>query len=322
MRNANKQLKQKTSLSFVLLLFALVTTFALSGCGGGGGGGGANMGSDAAQMPMPGGGQQMPGGGQQMPDGGQQMPDGGSGDTPGEKLSSTFERANAYSWSDSIIYSEGLVIANPIDLGQPEEVSSSRYDTTETPSGTNLTIGRHQERMSNTTYQGYSFENLDFRGIGVWGSHNFQEIYLISGTVVGLGSSNLAQAYSIGYVTGNNPAQGSATWTGIALVFDSNRPRTLGTATAQINVDFTDMTADATFSDFEDRSLSPINYNNMEIVRGHFSYNQNSNRLYGAFYGPNQEEAGGTFSYYPGGLVGGTTQGRALIGGFSTERRQ
>ena len=80
MRNANKQLKQKTSLSFVLLLFALVTTFALSGCGGGGGGGGANMGGQQ----MPDGGQQMPGGGdQQMPGGGdQQMPGGGGTYTP------------------------------------------------------------------------------------------------------------------------------------------------------------------------------------------------------------------------------------------------
>ena len=311
MRNAQKQFHQKTTLSFVLLVFALVCAFALSGCGGGGGG--STTSNQPMVMPTP---DPMPGGG-----GGSDDTGGTPGGTPGEKLSGIFNRTNAYSWSDSIINSEGLTIATPIDLGPPVEVSISRYNT-ETPSGTNLTIGRYQERMSNTTYQGYSFEDLDFRGIGVWGSHSFQEIYLLSGTIVGLGSSNLSQAYSTGYVTGNNPAQGSATWTGIAVVFDSNSPRTLGTATAQINVDFTDMTADATFSEFEDRSLSPINYNNMAINNGRFSYNQNSNRLSGAFYGPNQEEAGGTFSYYPGGLVGGTTEGRALIGGFNTERRQ
>ena len=69
MRNAKKQLKQKTSLSFVLILLALVCAFALSGCGGGGGGGGANMGGQPAQMPTP-----MPGGGGGMTGGGSMDP--------------------------------------------------------------------------------------------------------------------------------------------------------------------------------------------------------------------------------------------------------
>ncbi len=53
MRNAKQQLKEKTSFSLMLLTFALVCVFALTGCGGGGGGGGG-----AAVMPDP-----MPGGG-------------------------------------------------------------------------------------------------------------------------------------------------------------------------------------------------------------------------------------------------------------------
>ena len=54
MTNAKKQFHQKTTISFVLLLFALVTNFSLNGCGGGGGGGGgggATMGAPPATMP-------------------------------------------------------------------------------------------------------------------------------------------------------------------------------------------------------------------------------------------------------------------------------
>ena len=65
MRNAKKQPRQKTSLSFVTLSFVLVCALALAGCGGGGGG--AGMGG---QTPMTGG-------------GGQQMPGTGTGGTGG-----------------------------------------------------------------------------------------------------------------------------------------------------------------------------------------------------------------------------------------------
>ena len=58
MRKAKKQLKQKTTLSFVTLSFALVCALALTGCGGGGGGAAMD-----GQTPMTGGGEQMPDGG-------------------------------------------------------------------------------------------------------------------------------------------------------------------------------------------------------------------------------------------------------------------
>ena len=90
------------------------------------------------------------------------------------------------------------------------------------------------------------------------------------------------------------------------------------------------MTADAMFSNFEDTNLSPINFNNMAIQNGRFRYNRNSNSLNGAFYGPNQEEAGGTFSYYPEGIDEDYAEftdliiftDRVLLGGFSAERGQ
>ena len=62
-----KQSFRTTSPSFLTLLFVIVFTFVLSGCGGSGGG----------STSMTDGEQQMPDGGQQMPDGGQQMPGGG-----------------------------------------------------------------------------------------------------------------------------------------------------------------------------------------------------------------------------------------------------
>ena len=328
MRISRKQLQQNSSHSFVLLFFALICALALAGCGGGGGGGQQmSGGGDGQQMPGGGDGQQMPGGGD-----GQQMPGDGSGsggdtpatNTPSEIVSQIFSRANDYSWSDFVIISSGLVIASPVDLGVPDEIYVETYNT-ERPSGTNLTIGRQQISFDDTLYQGFSFEDGLFNRLGMWGSHHFQEIYQISGNVVDLNGvtdfGSVGQANSTGYLTGNNPVQGSATWTGFATVLDSNMPRNLGIATAQINVDFTDMTADAMFSDFEDTSLSPINFNNMAIHNGRFNYDQNSNTLDGAFYGPNQEEAGGTFSYYPEGLDDSLAD-RALIGGFSAERGQ
>ena len=328
MRNAQKQLQQKTSLSFVSLFFALGCALALAGCGGGGGGGG---GAAAAVMPTPGGGDGSGGG--------------MGGDTPSELVSQIFSRANHYSWSDGIFIASDLSGTTAVTgypkgrgggggTGEPSEPIVATYNT-EQLSGTNFTIGRKHERIAESSYLGYNFGSEDRNGWGIWGSYHFQHLSTSSGintTPTGITVSIiLGDAYSTGYLTGNNPARGSATWTGFTTVFDTNRPQNIGISTAQINVDFTDMTADAMFSNFEDTNLSPINFNNMAIQDGRFRYRRNSNSLNGAFYGPNQEEAGGTFSYYPEGinediveLIGDLffVTDRVLIGGFSAERRQ
>ena len=311
-----------------VVIATMMSGFLLSACGGGGGGTAAFVPGGGSGGDTGGGSGGDTGGGSGGGTGGGSgggTGGGSGGGTPSDQVADVFNRANTYSWSDFVVSAAGVTFTNSIGLGEPSSPSIESY-TTETHGDTGLMIGRQTRQIQDALYQGYNFDEMEFKRLGVWGSHNFQEVYAISGTVTDPadGTSQrvvLFHGYSTGYTTNSNPIQGSATWTGAAIYADSNRPSSLGIATANIGVNFTDMTADARFSGFEDTSLSPIQFNDMAIVDGYFNSSQNSNRLNGAFHGQNQEEAGGTFTYHPEGQnADGFTTNRVLVGGFSAKR--
>ena len=115
MRNAQKHLQQKSSLSFVLLFFALVCAFALSGCGGGGGG--ANM-------------------------GGQQMPDGGSSPPPRSRMLGAVENLPATLVPELIRDFFGATGVGTCGRTRPRQ---SPTETTSTFSSTTQSSNRRQD---------------------------------------------------------------------------------------------------------------------------------------------------------------------------------
>lgn len=248
---------------------------------------------------------------------------------PSEQVKVIFDNANAYSWSDFLIIRrvplvEGLppVIVQNSGVGLSKPTRDSSFEINGGESAVN----------GISTFEGWnSTDDFHYRYLGAWGRYNFHQAQLMQGRTQIIGGTTVrtdaAHAFSTGYATGTNPTLGSASWVGVVSTVDS---RDLGDRTesgqARITVNFTEMVANARFST---KSFPLIQFSNMAISGGRFASHsgQRPDRLSGTFYGPNHEEAGGTFSYYPDGTEtvypGSAPHAwRAVVGAFSAKRSE
>ena len=142
-----------------------------------------------------------------------------------------------------------------------------------------------------------------------WGTYQaFTEIFA-SATESGV-TIDVMLPLSIGNSDGTNPVAGSATWSGVMVgrrYADTYVGRRV-TGSASIVADFTAMDVDVLFSDIVEQgggALSNLQWDDLPIQSGGFQ----GGGLYGLFYGPDHEEAGGIFEIdYMSGAFGAVRQ--------------
>ena len=97
-------------------------------------------------------------------------------------------------------------------------------------------------------------------------------------------------ANSIGYAPGTNPVSGSAAWQGVVVGYDlSTSAGALIEGDATIAMSFARSTIDIVFTRLQGRPN--MIWTDLQVVDGVFQ----DTALWGQFYGPNHEEAGGVF---------------------------
>ena len=159
------------------------------------------------------------------------------------------------------------------------------------------------------------------KGWGSWGDHQYYGIVLAKSVVT---DDSWKFGFSDGRFSGTNPTAGTATWKGGAIgfvAFTDNVAR----GTSEVTYDF-----DAAEVDIEIAldGMEPITWEGLGVTHGLFrgnvrdsvfstEFGRDSKLIYGSFYGPGHEEAGGVFSTND--VVG---EGTVWKGAFGAKREE
>ena len=163
-------------------------------------------------------------------------------------------------------------------------------------------------------------EGFDYDVYAGWG--DYQAFLELFGTATENGTTiNVMIPLSLGNSASTNPVAGSATWNGI-MVGRLEKPqsfyREIGnriTGDASIVADFSSAAVDVVFSQIVEYGGSPLQdmrWEGLTIEDGGF----HGDGLYGLFYGPNHEEAGGIFE-----VEGRSGSYRSVSGVFGAVRQ-